>query len=694
MARTTGISKSSGVRIGIDIGGTFTDLVLLDERGGHQQNLKAFSTPDDLAESVLTLIQSSRVLPEKISFMAHGTTVGINAILERKGPSTGIITTEGFEDILELRRCARTHLLDPFMEKPWIFIPREWRVGVSERIFSDGSISKPLDQDNVRQALQCLESEGVQSVAVYLLNSYANPIHEEQIKAIIAREFSSIYYSISSEVVREIKEYERTSTTALNAYLLPVVDSYLNRLSSGLRQQGIPKDFYLMQSNGQLMSRNEGLRKPVHTLESGPAGGAVATGFLSRQLGYDHAISFDMGGTTCKSAIIDNGYPRVTFRYELFEEANKPGSGWPIRVPMIEILEIPVAGGSMSWVDKQGNFHVGPESAGASPGPVCYNLGGQIPTVTDSNVVLGYVESLLGDTLQLNVKAARMAIKKSIADPLNLTIEKAAAGISEIADAKAADVVRQLTVAKGRDPRDAILVAFGGAGPLHAARILEELSMPEAVIPPMAGNFSALGLLNTDLGYDVARTHVIPTLDAVPESLNRIFRELTESVVTRLLNEGAFRNKVKVFWTIDMRYSGQLHEVNISLANNKLTEKDLFTAERDFHEEHLREFAYKIDNEPTEVVTFRVRAVWESPRSVLPKIAANDLKSAFKKYRMAYFYRLNRWVSTPVYQREKLGSGCEIKGPSIIEEMASTTLIPPFFQAQVDQYGNIRMNQV
>ena len=687
-------SPGRKLRIGVDIGGTFTDMVILDETTGSLQNFKGLSTPEALSEGVVKLIEDAQILTDHIVFLAHGTTVGINALLERKGPPTGIVATEGFEDVLELRRCARTHLLDPFMEKPWMFVPRRWSVGVTERVRADGTIRKPVDLESARRAIRYLADEGVESVAICLLNAYANPVHEVTLKEMVDQEFPNLYCCISSQILREVKEYERTSTTALNAYLLPVLSRYFTQLRAGLKEHGVATDFYVMQSNGQLMSRGESEHKPVHTVESGSTAGSVGAAYIGAVLGYENVISFDMGGTTSKASVIEGGHPRVTMRFELFEEPNKPGSGWPIRLPMVEIVEISIAGGSMSWVDEGGTFHVGPRSAGASPGPVCYDLGSEQPTVTDPDAVLGRLESLLADGLTLNIDKARDAIEDRIAKPLDLSVDQAAAGIAEMADTRAADVVRQLTAARGRDPRDSVLVVFGGAGPLHAARILADLGMPEAVIPPVAGNFSAFGLLCTDLGQDAARTQVMQTAAADPSSVEQIYQELAELVITRLEAQGAPADRIVVSRTVDMRYAGQLHEVNVRMPDSTLTPREIETAEAAFHQGHLREYAYESEGETTEMVTFRVRAVWRVRRPKLQEIEAGSLDQALKKRRQVYFYELGRRVECPVYQREKLGKGCSIDGPAIVEEMSSTTLVPPSFRASVDQYGKLRLKRV
>ena len=679
------------LRVGIDIGGTFTDLVVLDEATGELHNFKGLSTPQDFSQGVLDLVTESGSAPELISFIAHGTTVGINAVLQRTGLPTGIVTTAGFEDVLELRRSARTHVLDPFMEKPWMFVPRRLRVGVEERILSNGSVETPLDSKSALAALAYLAGEGVQSIAICLLNAYANPTHEESLQALVAREFPKLHCCISSDTVREIKEYERTSTTALNAYLLPVFEGYLKSLSAGLESLGIETDFHIMQSSGQLMSRAECESRPIHTLESGPAGGAIAASYMAELLGFSDALTFDMGGTTCKSAVIEGGKPRTTLAFELLEETNKPGSGWPIRVPMIDILEVPIAGGSLSWVDDGGSLNVGPRSAGADPGPVCYDRGGEVPTITDADVVTGRVAGPLAGGLRLNVDKARHAIIERVAQPLGLSLEEAAAGILEIADAKAADVVRQLTVVRGRDPRDCVLVAFGGAGPLHAAQVLAEMSMPEAVIPPVAGNFSAFGLLATDRGHDVARTQVMATHAADPSVVSRIYAELSAAVVGRLEAEGAPSGQIRLLHTVDMRYERQLHELAISVPDRPLSREDVDALETDFHRAHLTEFGYENLEDKTELVTFRVRGVWQLQRPRLKPIGARPLEDALKKRRAVYFRELPGWVECPVYERELLGHGCAVTGPAIIEEMTSATLVPPDFTAAVDEYANIRL---
>ena len=679
------------LRIGVDIGGTFTDLVILDETTGELRNFKGLSTPHDFAQGVLDLVARTGVEPERISFIAHGTTVGINAVLQRAGPPTGIVTTAGFEDVLELRRSARTHVLDPFMEKPWMFVPRRRRVGVMERVLADGSVATPLDPESALAALAYLVGEGVESIAICLLNAYANPAHESVLKALVTRNFPELYCCISSDTVREIKEYERTSTTALNAYLLPVFEGYLKSLSGGLNRHGIRTDFHIMQSSGQLMSRAECESRPIHTLESGPAGGAIAASHIAALLGFSDALTFDMGGTTCKSAVIEGGEPRTTLTFELLEETNKPGSGWPIRVPMIDILEVPIAGGSLCWVDDGGTLHVGPRSAGADPGPVCYDRGGEYPTITDADVVTGRVEGPLAGGLLLNVEKARSAIMRWVAGPLGLSLEQAAAGILEIADARAADVVRQLTVVRGRDPRDCVLLAFGGSGPLHAAQVLYEMSMPEAVIPPVAGNFSAFGLLAADRGHDIARTEVVATHSADPAAVNQIYVELCAAVRARLEAEGAPGNQIELLRTVDMRYARQLHELALPVSDRPMNGEDVRALEIAFHERHLAEFAYECRDEHTELVTFRVRGVWRLRRPELKRIGPRRLEDACKKRRGVYFREPPGWVECPVYERELLGHGCDITGPAIIEEMTSATLVPPGFTASIDAYANIHL---
>ena len=677
------------LRIGMDIGGTFTDVTGIDETSGDLFHLKTLTTSPDPAKGVLEALDRAGLRLEKVSFLSHGTTIAINAVLEGKGASAGILTTRGFRDVLELRRGARTHLLDPLMDKPPMFVPRRWRAEVKERIQWDGTVLEPLDEEEVRQALTHLEQQGVESVAVCFLHSYVNPSHEEQAGEILRSHFPKLHYTLSAELVPEIKEYERTSTAALNAYVQPVVRRYLSHLERELRERGLGVELHIMQSNGGVMSAEEAERRPIHMLESGPAAGSIAAAAVGRLMGLDNLISFDMGGTTTKASVIEGGQPLPTVEYELFEAPNKPGSGWPIRVPMIDIIEVGAGGGSIAWLDHGSILQVGPQSAGADPGPVCYGRGGAEPTITDANAVLGRLVALLDGDLPLDVEKARSAIDEGIARPLGLSVEEAASGVLEIADAKTASTIREVTIARGRDPRDFALVAFGGAGPLQAAYVIGELGIPQAIIPPAPGNFSALGLLSTDIIHDAVRTHMTLLEQADLGRLNALYQEMEEALAHTLHQEGISGDALHLLRSVDMRYKGQFHIINIPVTSGALTDVDLRRLEEAYHQEHLRLYTYYSRGEPTELVNLRVRGVGVVPRPALRRLESGDARDASKGTRSVYFREARGPLECQIYARDQLGAGSFIEGPAIIEERTSTTLVPPGLVATIDEYANI-----
>ncbi len=676
-------------RIGIDIGGTFTDVTGIDETSGNLFHLKTLTTSPDPAKGVLQALDQAGLRLEKVSFLSHGTTIAINAVMEGKGAPTGILTTRGFRDILELRRGARTHMLDPLMDKPPMFVPRRWRAEAKERIGWDGTILEPLDEEEVRQALTRLEEQGVKSVAVCFLHSYVNPSHEERVGEILRSHFPGLHYTLSAELVPEIKEYERTSTAALNAYVQPVVQRYLSNLETELRERGLGVELHIMQSNGGVMNAEEAGRRPIHMLESGPAAGSMAAAAVGKLVGVDNLITFDMGGTTTKASVIEAGQPLSTVEYELFEAPNKPGSGWPIRVPMIDIIEVGAGGGSIAWLDHGAILQVGPQSAGADPGPVCYDRGGTEPTITDANAVLGRFAALLDGDLPLNGEKARRAIDEGIARPLGLSVEEAAAGVLEIADAKTASTIREVTIARGRDPRDFALVAFGGAGPLQAAYIIGELGIPQAIIPPVPGNFSALGLLSTDIIHDAVRTHITLLEKVDLTRVNALYQEMEEALTRTLHQEGISGDTLLLIRSVDMRYKGQFHIINVPVTSGVLTDDDLRRVEEAYHQEHQRLYTYHGRGEPTELVNLRVRGVGVVPRPGLRHLEPGDAQAASKGTRSVYFREARGPLECQIYARDRLGAGSTIQGPAIIEERTSTTLVPPGLIATIDEYANI-----
>ncbi len=684
----------SRLRIGVDIGGTFTDVTGIDEGTGELFHLKVLTTNRDPALGVVESLDDAGIPLEEVSFLSHGTTIAINALLEGKGAKTAIVSTEGFRDVLELRRGARTHLLDPQMDKPPMFVPRRWRVEVKERTLWDGSVHEALDEEQLRQALRGLADQGIESVAVSFLHSYANPEHEERAAEILRSEFPAMYYTLSSAIVPEIKEYERTSTAALNAYVQPVVQRYMTHLETELRERGLSTGVHVMQSNGGVMTGEEAGYRPINMMESGPAAGSIGAAEIGRLMDLENMITFDMGGTTTKASVIEAGRPLSTVEFEIFEAPNKPGSGWPIRVPMIDIFEAGAGGGSIAWVDQGRTLQVGPESAGAEPGPVCYGKGGTLPTITDANAILGRLVALLDGDLPLDLAGARRAMEEHVARPLGLTVEEAAAGVLEIADAKTADVIREVTIARGRDPRDFSLVAFGGAGPMEAAYTIAELNMSQAIVPPVPGNFSALGLLSTDIIHDAVRTSVSPGRRDDFTRSNALFEDMEAELTRTLRQEGISGEALSLTRSFDMRYKGQFHIINVTVPSGPVTEATHQLAEEDFHAEHQRLYTYASRGDPTEIVNLRVRGMGKVSRPGLKKLDAGEAKDAYKGARPVYFREARGFLDTGIYDRERLGAGSSLEGPAIIEERTSTTLVPKGFNARVDGYGNLVLRRL
>ena len=664
----------------------------VDPATGELFHLKALSTPDQPAQGVLDALDRSGLRLEDASLLVHGTTIAINAIIEGKGALTGIIATEGFRDILELRRGARTHLLDPLMDKPPTFVPRRWRAEVGERTSWDGEVKRPLDEKQVVKVVERLVEEGVQSVAVCLLNAYANGSNEQRIGEIVAEEFPELYYTLSSELVPEMREFERTSTTALNAYIQPVVYRYLSKMESELRELGLKTGLQLMQSNGGLMTAEEAITRPVHILESGPAGGSIAAVYVGELINAGNLITLDMGGTTAKASVIEDGRPLATVEFELFEEPNKPGSGWPIRVPMIDIVEIGAGGGSIAWLDHGSALQVGPQSAGASPGPVCYGRGGEEVTITDANAILGRLVTLLGGTFPLDAERARRVMDERIAGPLGISVEEAASGVLQISNSKIADLIREVTIARGRDPRNFALIAYGGAGPLVAGDVIREIGIGKAIIPPAPGNFSALGLISTDIIHDVVRTYIWDQQHVDLERLNNLYSEMETELEARLRDEGVAQENLVLQRSADLKYKGQFHLVNVPVKGGLLTPDDLAALREDFEEEHLRLYTYRSEGEPTDLVNLRVRGRGVLTRPELPLLGQGTASESLADNRPVYFREAGGSLDCAIYQRDQLGPGRTLAGPAIVEEDTSTTLLPPGFNARVDDYGNIILN--
>ena len=681
-----------GYRIGIDVGGTFTDIVGLSN--GRLLRRKVPSTPHDFSQAALEGLELLLSGPD-VREVIHGTTLVTNVIIEKKGARTGLITTRGFRDVLEIGRLRTPRLYDLTWRKPPSLVPRELRREVDERVMADGTVFRPLDEDSVRQAADVLIKKGAASIAVCLINSFANPSHERRVAELVRELFPRVSLSVSHEVLPEMQEYERTSTTVINAYVRPLVDGYLEGLERGLRAMAVEAPLMIMQSSGGIMSAARSRERPIYMVESGPAAGVMGSLHLGRRLGHEDIISFDMGGTTAKAATIQRGEADRHSEYEVGGELHMGhhllrGGGYMLRVPSIGVAEVGAGGGSIIRVDEGGVLQVGPESAGARPGPACYSAGGSEPTITDANVVLGYLNPhhLVGGDLPLDADAAQRALQERVARPLGIGVIEAAYGAYLVANSRMIRAVRAVTSERGRDPAEFVLYAFGGSAPAHAAEMARQLRIGEVVVPPAPGLFSSLGLLFADVEH-----HYVQSLwRNVPQDLdcaeaNRTLETLEQEALAVLSSEGFPGERVRLIWQADMRYHGQQYELPVSLPAGRLTPRDVAELEQRFHGEHQRTFGYRSE-EQVQMVNLRLiaRGIPEEPR--VPERLIPDPLPIATVPRRAYFGPSSGWLETPVISREELSTeGAE--GPLIVEEYDATTVVPPCCTARRDEWGTI-----
>jgi len=632
------------------------------------------------------VLAAGKVGATQVGFVIHATTVATNSIIEGKIARSGFVTTDGFRDLLEIARQVRPTLYDTQFEKAKPLVPRDRAVVVRERLGPKGEVLLPLDEASVREAAAILRREEVQSVAVCLLHSYVNPEHEQRVGAILAEELPGIPISLSAEVAPEFREYLRASTTVINAVIRPIVERYLERIEGRLEAAGVRAQLLVMQSSGGVFSSAAARRNPVFMVESGPAAGVIASAYLGETLGRPDILSFDMGGTTAKVGLIRDGHPSVTKNYNVGGHASAgigglSLSGYPVRTPVVDLVEIGAGGGSIAWVDSGGLLRVGPQSAGADPGPVCYRRGGVEPTVTDANVVLGRLNPVyfLGGEIGLDVKGAAGAIEEHCAGQLGLSVTEAAHGIIEIANAAMVNALHLISVQRGFDPRDFVLVGFGGAGPVHANALARDAQMPTLLIPRSPGIFSATGLLTTDLKRDSAVTIMRPldTLDAA--QAEAMFVRLEQRGREELQGEGVAAAAIECLRQTDLRYVGQSYELTIP-AGEGLLER--------FHAEHDRTYGFNAPAEPVEVVSLRLTCIGRiaKPR---PSRLETGGPVVPKQRRPVYFAEAGEYVDCPIYDRYALPAGAVLTGPVVIEEFDSTTVVHPSFTARVDDTGNL-----
>ncbi|GAA3844362.1 hydantoinase/oxoprolinase family protein [Amycolatopsis tucumanensis] len=673
------------LRIGVDTGGTFTDVCALDEQTGRLYVRKVSSTPDDPGRAIVTGV--SQLLDEiggrdlgDVGYFAHGTTVGTNALLTERGARTGLLTTAGFRDLLELGRGRRPSLYDLQADKPAALVPRDLRLEVDERVRHDGRVERPLDEEQVRALARELREQNVEAVAVCFLYSFVDPGHERTAERILAEELPGVHVSVSSAVLPEFREYERLSTVVVNAYLGPVVARYLAKLRTRLGELGLRATPHVTQSNGGIIPFETAERMPSRMVLSGPSTGVVGAAEIARAAGYPDIITFDVGGTSSDVSLVQDGVPKSSSGTEI--------DGRPVRAPMLDIHTVGAGGGSIAWIDAGGALKVGPGSAGADPGPACYGRGTE-PTVTDANVVLRVLnpEYLLDGQMKIDAGAARAAVS-TVAGPLGMDVLDAAQGIVRVITANMARAIRVISVQRGYDPRDYVLVPFGGAGPLHAVRLARELGMRTVLVPETPGAQCAAGLLMTDIRADFLRTRISPPDET---TVAGVFAELEAEATAWLAEENVPAERRRVERFAEMRYAGQNHELPVPVPEGEITADTVAQLTKRFAAEHERMYGYSSAEDAVQVVTFRLRAIGEVSRAELHRAPLGDADAsvAIRATREVYLPESGGFTECPVYDRRLLEPGHRVDGPAVVEQMDTTTLLLPGDVAVVDELRNL-----
>jgi N-methylhydantoinase A len=679
-------------RVTVDTGGTFSDFVFFNEDSGEIAITKVPSTPKEPFQAVMNGVKElidQGVAAKDISFFSHGTTVGTNALLEEKGARTGLLVTQGFRGIYEVMEQTRGYgpaTYDLFFEKPRLLAPPYYTEEIPERVDFRGNALKAIDVEAARDAIKRLKKKGVESVAVCFLFSFLNPDHELKIKELFAREFPEARLSLSYEVLPQIREFYRLSTTVINAYIQPVMSSYLSQLESRMRELGVttPK-LYIMQSNGGVSTFKGSAEKPVATVLSGPAGGVIASMGTCERVGINNIITFDMGGTSCDVALIHKGNPVITTQGKI--------SMRPISLPMLDIHTVSAGGGTIARIDAVGGLQVGPDSAGADPGPVSYDRGGQEITVTDANIVTGVLDpdQFLGGRMKLNKAKAERLLEEKIAKPLKLNLLEAADGVIKIINAKMEEAIKAVSSARGYDIRDFTLVAFGGGGPMHAGRMALDLGIPSVLVPLTPGVHSALGLLMSDVKHDYVRSKLVGLDDLDLKEINNLYAQLIERAKADLHDEGFHDDEIKIDPYLDLRYAGQGYELTVPCIMPPLKPEDLKLMRQRFDTMHEQNSGHKAETEPVELVSLRLISLGLVPQAKLSpgKVTGRKVEGAKTGERKVFFGKEHGTLTTQIYTREHLEPGHKLSGPAIVEQLDTTTVIQPEQEAAVDEYRNI-----
>lgn len=679
------------ITIGIDIGGTFTDVVALDNESGKLQYTKVNSTPPRLVDGFMQGADSVRALASAsfadVSRIAHGTTIGTNAILEARGSTIGILTTSGFEDVLTIGRQKRSDMYDVFIEPetPVFLAPRRRIFGVKERMYPDGVVDVPLDEGEVTHAVQVLvEEHGVEAIAVCYLFSFANAAHEERTRDIILHAFPDLRVSLSSDLDPRFREYERLCLTAFDAYLRPVLERYIQEVRDSLMDSGVKARLHIIHSRGGITSDETILSNTVSTVLSGPAAGVIGGVHAGNLSDLTDLITLDMGGTSCDISLVDKGKPVLSGEGKIAK--------YPLRQPMLDINTIGAGGGSIAWVDASGALRVGPRSAGASPGPAAYGMGGAEPTVTDASLLLGYLDPgfFAGGSMQLSVDKAEAAVRTNIAEPLGIDVLDAAHGIHTIVNNHMADEVRLVSVFRGYDPRNFSLVALGGAGPVHAGRLARQTNIGKVLVPLNPGVLSAFGLLVANLEHERARTFRVRAVDAVPSELQQAFEDLEKACRIQMDRDADPARSVNTARSVEVRYVGQSYELEVPIVGDEIDDTAIARVIEDFHGIHERVYGHRDSDDLVELVTFRV-VLSQAPGPVPggADLETNQGPPSPRTSRNAYFPEAGGLVKTPVYDRNTLGAGAELESPAIVQQLDTTTVIYPNSAASIDSHGNL-----
>jgi N-methylhydantoinase A len=670
------------LRVAVDVGGTFTDACIFDEERGAMTVTKVPSTPDPI-DGVLAALARAEVDLREVVFFAHGTTVATNALLTRRLPRAALVTTRGFRDVIEIRRGTREDLWDHYHDPAPPYIRRRDRLVVGERIDYRGRVLEPLDEDAARELARVLRRREVQAVAVCFVNAYANPAHEQRMRAILREQLPDIVIATSSEVLPEIFEHERFSTTVVSAVLGPVVGGYVRRMETRLQAGGYAGGLLMLHSGGGVITAAAAERYAGRLAGSGIAAGAIAAQHIAAAAGFQNAIGFDMGGTSTDVSVVTDGELTVTKEWAI-------EYGYPIAFPSIDVKTVGAGGGSLAWIDEGGSLRSGPASAGSAPGPACYGMGGEAATTTDADLVLGRLGGeLLGGRMTLDSGAAATAVQRTVAEPLGLSVEAAAAAILAVADANMAAAIRRVSIQRGHDPRDFVLVAFGGAGPLHAVELARELAIPTVLVPPHPGVTSALGCLLVDVRHDLSAMVLADADTLTVAALEDAFGALEAEASERLAADGFTPAEWRLQRTVEMRYLGQWRSLAVPVGSSLPTLAEIAAA---FHEAHRRAHSYMRPETPVELFGIGVRALGRTTKAELPAVPRGSGAPATPRgQRKIHFAGEPGWQLAAVYDRARLGAGAPLAGPAVVEQLDSTTLLPPGSRGQLDERGNLRI---